>query len=66
MVLQLVAIAWLAFICCSVTHAIETEGKEIHAACEKAKAELIYPRILFAISSVYLIVCAVVDIAEHM
>ena len=43
-----------------------TEGKELNAACHEAAKELAYPAVLFAISLLYLIICAVSDVIKHM
>ena len=41
-------------------------GKELNAACHEATKELAYPAVLFAISLLYIIICAVSDVIKHM
>lgn len=63
--LQLAGVCWSAFIVCRIIHDVMT-GKELNAACHEATKELAYPAVLFAISLLYLIICAVSDVIKHM
>lgn len=64
--LQLAGVCCSAFIFCSIIHDVVTEGRELNAACHEATKELAYPAVLFAVSLLYLIICAVSDVIKHM
>lgn len=64
--LQLAGVCWIVLILCRTAHEIMTENKGYNAACHEATKELAYPAVLFAISLLYLIICAVSDVIKHL